>query len=242
MTGLVDILAGQLHRPAARTANGSNSSRRLQALLFDAGDILYFRPYKRRRFHAFLHELGLTPAPHSAQEAILHAQAYSGQMSRDEYIKALVRLQGVQDRQQVERGQLILEEDEGDVQFFDGVKETLLALKQQGLMLGIITNTAQPVSAKLGWFERAGIGHIWDAIISSQEIGVCKPDPQIYQAALRQLGLHPGEAAFVAHDAAELDGARQVSMITIAFNYDNGAQADFYLKHFSDLRKLPLIA
>jgi hypothetical protein len=60
------------------------------------------------------------------------------------------------------------------------------------------------VSAKLGWFERAGIGHIWDAIISSQEIGVCKPEP----ADLPRLPSGNGcdTVSCLVHDAAELDG------------------------------------
>ncbi|GIK43408.1 MAG: hypothetical protein BroJett011_72410 [Chloroflexota bacterium] len=242
MRELVDILAGELQRSAAHAANGRNSPRRLQALLFDAGDILYFRPHKRRRFHAFLRELGLSQASISDKKASLQTQAFAGQMSRDEYLQALVRLYGVQDPQQVERGALIMEEDESDVQFFDGVEKTLLALKQQGFLLGIITDTAQPVSAKLRWFERAGFGHVWDTIVSSQEVGICKPEPQIYEAALQQLGVLPNETAFVGHEADELDGAKQVNLTTIAFNYEAGVQADFYLVHFCDLLKLPLIA
>lgn len=236
MHELMDVLAGQMQSPAA---NGSTPSPHLRALLFDAGDILYSRPHKLRRFRAFLQELGLPATPVSHKS--LRDQAFDGQLSRDEYLRALVMLYGVQDQAQIERGKQFIEEDEGDVQFFDGVKETLLALKQQGLLLGIITDTAQPVSAKLRWFERAGFGHVWDTIVSSQEVGMCKPEPQIYEAALGQLGVLPSQAAFVGHDIDELDGAKEVNLTTIAFNYKAGVQADFYLTHFGDLLKLPLL-
>ena len=68
-----------------------------------------------------------------------------------------------------------------------------------------------------------------------------KPDPEIYQAALRQLGVNASEAVFVGHEAKELDGAKLVGMQTIAFNYEEAARADFYLKTFPDLLKVPIL-
>jgi FMN phosphatase YigB (HAD superfamily) len=56
------------------------------------------------------------------------------------------------------------------------------------------------------------------------------------------LGIQPDEAIFVGHKASELRGARAVGMKTVAFNYDDGAEADMYVEHFGDLLKLPLIA
>jgi putative hydrolase of the HAD superfamily len=98
-----------------------------------------------------------------------------------------------------------------------------------------VTDTANSLSAKLNWFERGGFGHVWDSIISSMDIGVRKPDPSIYQAALRQLGLSPSQAVFVGHRNYELEGARAVGMTTIAFNYDPDAQADCYIAQFCEL-------
>ena len=103
-----------------------------------------------------------------------------------------------------------------------------------------MTDTANPISAKLGWFERGGFGHVWDAIVSSMEVGVRKPDPKIYHAVLQQLGLTPDQAAFVGHRTSELDGARSVGMLTIAFNYDEDANADVYIGKFTDLLQVPL--
>ena len=129
----------------------------------------------------------------------------------------------------------MLEKETNDLEFFDGVKETLTALKEQGLLLGVVTDTVHPVSDKLAWFEQAGIGHLWDTFISSYELGMRKPEPGIYHAALEQLGLRPDEALFVGHKISELDGARAVGLKTIAFNYEDNAQADVHIEHFSDL-------
>ena len=135
-----------------------------------------------------------------------------------------------------------MKKDENNVQFFEGVKETLLALKEAGYLLGIVTDTANPLHAKLTWFERGGFGHVWDAITSSLDVGVRKPDPKIYCAALKQLGVTVEQTVFLGHKKSELDGARNVGIRTIAFNYDDDALADYYVKNFADILKVPLLS
>ena len=71
------------------------------------------------------------------------------------------------------------------------------------------------------------------------DIGTRKPDPKIYEAVLRQLGIAPEQALFVGHKASELAGACEIGMPTVAFNYDPDASADYYIEKFSDLLRLP---
>ncbi len=139
------------------------------------------------------------------------------------------------------RGKQALVDDDANVAFFDGVPETLHALKEQGYLLAIITDTANSISAKLSWFERGGFGQVWDAIISSMDMGVRKPDQKLYHAALSQLGLTADQAVFIGHRASELAGAQAVGIKTIAFNYDKDASADFYIENFADLLKVPVL-
>jgi FMN phosphatase YigB (HAD superfamily) len=69
-------------------------------------------------------------------------------------------------------------------------------------------------------------------------VGVHDPD---YQLALDQLGVIPEQSVFVGHKAVELDGAKNVGMKTVAFNYDRDAKADFYIKSFSELTSLSIL-
>jgi putative hydrolase of the HAD superfamily len=146
-----------------------------------------------------------------------------------------MQLCGIVSPGDIQKGLDILEEEQNDVTFFEGVQETLHTLKSRGFLLGIITDTTQPLYNKLSWFERAGIGDVWDAIICSNEMGISKPDARIYQAALRQLDILPEEAVFVGHKKTELDGAKAVGIGTIAFNQEENAVADVYIKKFPDL-------
>jgi len=242
MTELLDILRAELNQSAGDTSVENNDPRLIRALLFDAGDILYFRPHRNRKFKAFLKELALSfEDNHAVERKSLMQQAYEGQINQDQYREAILRLYGVTQPEHIERGKRILEEEDNDIHFFEGVQETLVALKDKGYLLGVVTDTASPLHIKVNWFERGGFGEVWDAIISSKELGVRKPNPKMYCAALQQLGLTAEQAIFIGHKASELDGARAVGMKTIAFNYEKAARADFYIAKFSDLLDVPLI-
>lgn len=107
--------------------------------------------------------------------------------------------------------------------------------------MGIVTDTAQPLSVKINKLERGGIGHFWDSIIPSSEVGVQKPDPKIYHLALEQLNVAPHQAVFVGHKSTELEGAKNIGLKTIAFNYEQDAKADFYIEDFSELAQLAIL-
>ncbi len=228
---------------AGLKTQASVGNGKIAALLFDAGDVLYYRPGRGKKLALFLNECGLDPGFISpAKKLAIKEQAMIGRLSQDEYREAQVRLYGITQPEVIARGVKVIEEEDHDIRFFDGVRETLQELKAQGFLLGIVTDTSFPVSVKLQWLEQGGFGDVWDAVISSNEIGIHKPDPQIYQAALRQLGVTPGQAAFVGHLGIEIDGARQTGMTTIAFNYGESVRADYYIPTFSDLLRVPGIA
>jgi HAD superfamily hydrolase (TIGR01509 family) len=242
MTELIDIIQTDLERTTPNPQPATVTPCPVRALLFDAGDLLYYRAERSRFFLELLAELGIDPEDnHSTERYSLRQQAYRGEIDQESYQKAVLRLYGITQPEQVARGLEILKKDENNVQFFEGVAETLIALKAKGYLLGIVTDTANPLHAKLSWFECGGFGHVWDAIASSLDVGVRKPDPKIYCAALGQLGVPVEQAVFVGHKTSELAGARVLGMKTIAFNYDEDATADYYVEKFADILKVPLI-
>jgi HAD superfamily hydrolase (TIGR01509 family) len=236
LTGVVDIIARtNVETAGARpTANGS-----IKAILFDAGDILYYRPRRGQHLGRFLesHSLRAQQVPGSEQKA-MKDRAMTGEVSKREYMEYRLRSMGIEDTDQFELAIAALEKESNDVAFFDGARETLAELKRRGYRLGIVTDTYHARETKLEWLRRNGIDRIWDVFVSSCEEGVRKPDPAIYRAALDQLGLEPSEASFVGHKRSELDGAIAVGLKTIAFNYEAEAKADHFIEHFSELLTL----
>lgn len=238
MTQLVDILKQELDK-VKRTTN----HHQIKAILFDASDILYFRPNNGKWLKPYLDDLGLThhKIP-SSQTQALKTRAFQREISIEEYYNELLKLYGVQGDEHLAAGRAVLEQESDAIEIFEGVRETLIRLKERGFLLGIVTDTVLPISKKLRWFEQGGFVHVWDAVISSCDIGIRKPNPGIYQAALQQLGVMAEEAVFVGHDASEIQGAENVGLATVAFNYDNDAHADLYVEHFTDLPTLSILS
>jgi len=121
---------------------------------------------------------------------------------------------------------------------FPGVRRTLERLHATGIPMAVLSDserTAVEITAALG---RLGLGGLFQAVISSVDLGQVKPHPANYGAAISALRLAPSALAFVGHDAEELDGAARAGCKTIAFNYESQARADFCLERFSDLPQM----
>jgi len=100
-----------------------------------------------------------------------------------------------------------------------GAAETIAALRERGLKIGLITVCSEDVP--LLWQETAFHG-LFDAEVFSCSVGLRKPDPRIYHLALEQLGVEPGEAVFVGDGANdELAGAERVGMKAILLERDD---------------------
>ena len=236
---LIGILQAELAK--GKSIGEKSNGCQVKAIFFDAGDILYYRPKRNSQFRMFIESKPRNPvADFESKRMVLKDQAYSGKMSRGEYFETLVRLYGIDNEEEVAEGVAAIRRDDDSVAIFEGVPETVKALKEKGFILGIITDTAMPYSRKLGWFEQYGFGHVWDVVVSSKEVGIRKPAPIMYQKALEQTGLRAEEAVFIGHKAYELEGARKVGMRTIAFNYEKEALADYYIKDFQELLEVPL--
>ncbi len=214
----------------------------VKAIFFDAGDILYFRPNKEENLKKFLAKVEINPHSDIESERMqLKNLAFSGQMGRHEYYEEVLRLYGITDPSLIAEGVEAMSEDDNTVEIINGVPETIKKLKEKGFILGIITDTALPIYKKLNWFDQSGFGGLWDVFISSKEMGLRKPEPEMYEKAIRQVGVCPSETIFVGHKISELEGAHSVGMKTVAFNFEDGASADFYIDNFCELLKVPII-
>ena len=98
-----------------------------------------------------------------------------------------------------------------------GTTHALLdALRRRGLRLALVSNTASPEWLLRPVLERQGLLERLDAVALSSEVGKRKPHPAIFERALDELGVAPGQALFVG-DRLEADvaGASRVGMKTV---------------------------
>lgn len=112
-----------------------------------------------------------------------------------------------------------------------GARRTLLALKQMGLKLGIITD-GDPVKQ---WEKilRTEIEDYFDDVLISDFVGVKKPHPKIFQKALKKFEVEPHEAVMVGDRLySDIYGAKSAGMTTIWFKYGKYANRELdYLKY-----------
>jgi putative hydrolase of the HAD superfamily len=241
MNELVDFLKSVGVRKK-NDRNLENTPDRVRAILFDADGVLYYHKEKSKEYDIIRRELNIQKddVPESKKLYYRHL-ASIGKISFEEYKQAVLNLYGITDPLLISRGLQISQQMSDTVQYFQDTQETLTKIKNNHIYLGIVTDTAHPLHVKIDKLERGGFGHLWDTIISSREVGIKKPDAQIFQLALKQLGITANQAIFVGHNSVELEGARNIGMKTVAFNYDANAKADYYINKFSELVDLPFL-
>jgi len=104
-----------------------------------------------------------------------------------------------------------------DNHLLDGAAEILEYLAPN-YNLHIITNGFQEVQ-KLK-LQKSAIGHFFDTITSSEEVGVKKPNPLVFKAALKKASAGSSESIMIG-DTFEADilGAEGIGMKTLFYNY-----------------------
>jgi putative hydrolase of the HAD superfamily len=103
---------------------------------------------------------------------------------------------------------------------FPHIRETLETLKEAGLRVGMVSNTGRTWGRHLRPIQdRLGIGRFFDVRVFSDEVGVRKPDPAIFRAALTGLGLPPERVVHVGDDVdADVAGAKRIRMRAVWFD------------------------
>lgn len=129
---------------------------------------------------------------------------------------------------------------EDGVHLWDDSIPTLRTLHARGLRTAVVSNCDHSTRAIV---DQLGLAREADAVVLSFEVGVAKPDPGIYRAALGALGAHPEEAIFVDDQAGYCDGAEALGIRSFLILRDGadpaegiGAPGDRDVLH--DLRSL----
>lgn len=109
---------------------------------------------------------------------------------------------------------------------FDDAFETIKALKDLGLHVGIITDSDNDyIEAHL---KALGIYDLFDSITTSEDAGYYKPHPRPFQLALEKAGVEASEALYVGDNPAkDCVGAKSVGMMNVLLD-PNGAKRELW--------------
>ncbi|WP_229402751.1 HAD family hydrolase [Micromonospora okii] len=100
-----------------------------------------------------------------------------------------------------------------DTRLRDEAVPVLTALRRRGVRTGLVSDCTHELPAFL---PRLAVAPLLDARVFSVLLGRCKPDPALYLAACRQLGLTPADCLYVGDGGSqELTGARRAGMTAV---------------------------
>lgn len=101
---------------------------------------------------------------------------------------------------------------------YPDVVPTLHALKQKGLAVGVISNFDDRLKPIL---KSLKIADLFDFTLASYEVGYCKPDPRLFQLALKRAQVRADQATHVG-DNYDLDyiAARAAGMQSVLLTRD----------------------
>ncbi len=125
---------------------------------------------------------------------------------------------------------------------FPEVKDVLSRLQDAGMRTAILSNGAPQMLNDA--VQAAGLDRLLDKVLSIEEVGVYKPDPQVYQLAVDRLRVPAERICFQSANAWDAVGAKAFGFRVVWINrYDQpperlGARPDF---EFGDLSPLPEI-
>lgn len=230
--------------------------RRYRHLFFDLDHTLWdFRTNSRAVLSALYIELGLQERGVGSSEELIAAyeeineglwQRYERGHIRKDVMRVLrfrntLLTFGVKDSALSERmGDLYLERTPQMQGLFPGALELLESLRPH-YGLHIITNGFEATqTTKL---RSSGITHLFDHVICSEAVGVSKPDPRIFQQAMKRAKTTAEESLMIGDNArADMAGARNVGMDHAHFAPEGGAdpEATYSLLRLEELRLLLL--
>ena len=101
----------------------------------------------------------------------------------------------------------------------EGTFEILNKIRKSGCKLAVIANDAS-VSAR-NIIKTSGLEDYFDVIVISEELGVEKPDREIFVASLARLGVKPENAIMVGNRVdSDIIGANRLGMKSILFKWN----------------------
>ena len=127
----------------------------------------------------------------------------------------------------------------------DGARDTLIALKEQGYKLGLLSNTMFDGSIHVADLERFELDPYFDAMLFSADLNMWKPNAAPYHYLLDKLGAAPANAVFIGdspvHDVVGGKGAGMHAIYfrsSDRFGEPDGVQPDATIDQLDELPRL----
>jgi pyrophosphatase PpaX len=98
-----------------------------------------------------------------------------------------------------------------------GMDDVLVALKEQGRKLGIVSAKRRR-TVELA-FAHVAVGHLFDVVVGGDEHEKQKPEPDLLLLALERLRAEPASAAYVGDSPFDMQAARAAGMYAVGVGW-----------------------
>jgi epoxide hydrolase-like predicted phosphatase len=187
-----------------------------QGLILDYGGVLTTSPFTS--FEAFCAAEGL-PADavqkrfrDDERSRALLAQLETGELASADFEVAFAAELGVAPETLLQR---MFGGMRPDAEMLEGVR----ALHGRGLRMSILSNSVGVEAV----YDRDGLAELFDDWVISSEVGLRKPEPEIYVLAAERLGLAPARCVYVDDLPPNLKPAGALGMATVLHRGDAAA-------------------
>ena len=125
---------------------------------------------------------------------------------------------------------------------YPDTKPVLNQLRQLGYKLGIITDCDQDVAE--GIIRKHNLMNFFDVKVISSVIKSYKPDPLLFNEAIKLTNCTPQEAIYVGDSEIDIKGAKELGLNTVIIdrgeiqNQDLGIRPDFNILSITELPKI----
>jgi epoxide hydrolase-like predicted phosphatase len=182
----------------------------LDGLLVDFGGVLTTNVFES--FRDFCVAEGLAPEAvrdrfmtDPAARAML-GDLECGRLAEEDFEPRFAALIGLAE----ERGAGLIDRLFGAMHADEAMLEALAGFKRAGVRTGLISN-----SWGRGRYDRTRFPELFDGWVISGEVGLRKPDPEIYRMGAEAIGLPPERCVFVDDLPGNLKPARALGMATV---------------------------
>lgn len=194
----------------------------IKAVLFDFGGVVTTSPFEAFARYEKANDLpvGLIRSINSADpNANAWAKLERGEVDADGFSE-LFAVEAAERGYAVD-GHTVLELLAGDVR--PQMVEAIRRIKAAGLAVACLTNNFKPrprtdtarTDTDTGGSRAADVLAMFDAVVESSVVGMRKPEPGFYRAALSLLGIEAREAVFIDDLGINLKPAKAMGMTTI---------------------------
>jgi putative hydrolase of the HAD superfamily len=155
----------------------------IKAIIFDCFGVFIGNPYKLR-----VQALEQTDPEKAVQMHDINRASDRGFLSREETAEQMAELIGISTEE------FIAEQDKGEVRN-EQLVQYVKKLRPQ-YKVAMLSNISSRERLDIR-FEPGQLDELFDVVVASGDVGYIKPEPEIYQSAIDQLGVRPEECVMI---------------------------------------------